>query len=95
MTMYSILFDENPSTDEILALLGLTEADVERFRDCWIRDDDEEPRIVICTRTGGLNRETWPNKMLTSHPCYIHDYDDDCDTTYAYYEFVIPEEVDA
>ena len=94
MTMYNMLFGKNPSTDEILALLGLTEADVERFRDCWVRDDDEGQRIVIFTRTGGGNREWWPNAKLTSHPCYIRDYDDDWDTTYAYYEFVIPEEVD-
>ena len=97
MTMYNMLFGENPSTDEILALLGLTEDDVERFRCCWIKYDaeyDEEPRIVILARTGGDNREQWPNEKLTSHPCYIRDYDDDWDATYACYEFVMPEEVD-
>lgn len=81
---------------ELLALLGLTEADVERYRDCWIRqdeDDEEEDRIVILARTGGGNREYYPNKTLTSHPCYVCDYDDEWDTTYALYEFVIPEEM--
>lgn len=86
------MFGKDDESDRILAELGLTEADVERFRDCWIEIGEEEPRIVICTRTGGLNRETWPNAKLTSHPCYIRDYDDDCDETYAYYVFTMPEE---
>lgn len=91
MTTYHPLFGRDLSTDEILAMLDLTELDVERFRDCWFRDDDDEMIIIIFTRTGGGNREAYPNKKLTSHPCYIRDYDDDWDTTYAYYEFVIPE----
>lgn len=85
------LFKHSLANDSILAMLGLTEADVERFRDCWMVVGEKEQRIVIETRTGGLNRETWPNKKLTSHPCFIIDYDDDCDPTYAYYEFEIPE----
>lgn len=87
MNLRNMLF-AGPSEQEILAMLGLTESDVERYRDCWI--DDHEGVIVIYTRTGGLNRETWPNEKLTSHPCYIQDWDDDTDETYAYYEFEMP-----
>ncbi len=88
MSLYNMIFGKNPSTKEILALLGLTELDVERFRDCWI--DGKESRIVILTRTGGGNREHYQNEKLTSNPYYIRDFDDDFDSTYAYYEFAIP-----
>lgn len=88
MSLYNMLFGKNPETKEILALLGLTELDVERFRECWI--DDRTRRIVIMTRTGGGNREYYRNEKLTSNPYYICDYDDDFDSTYAYYEFAIP-----
>lgn len=88
MSLYNTLFGKNPSNEKILALLGLTEMDVERFRDCWI--DEMTRRIVIMTRTGGWNREYYRNEKLTSNPYYIRDYDDDFDTTYAYYEFAIP-----
>lgn len=89
MSLYNMLFGKTPGTAEILAMIGLTELDVERYRDCWI--DEEEERIVVMTRTGGWNRETWPNAKLTSSPYYIDDHDDVFDETFAYYEFVIPE----
>ena len=89
MSFYSMIFGGNPSTKEILAALSLTELDVERFRDCWINEDDEE--IVIFARTGGWNREDYPNRALTQHPLYLYDEDDDFDNTYAYYHFSLPE----
>ena len=88
MSLYNMIFGKNPSEKEILALLGLTELDVERFRECWI--DERTRRIVIMTRTGGGNREYYRNEKLTSNPYYIDDHDDDFDSTYAYYEFAIP-----
>lgn len=87
MTMYNMLFGKNPDTKTILSALSLTELDVERFRDCWIVGE----KIVIFTRTGGGNREDYPNTALVNHPLYLYDEDDDFDQTYAYYYFAIPE----
>lgn len=88
MSLYNLLFGKNPNTKALLAFLELNELDIERFRDCWINDDNE---LVIYTRTGGGNRECYPNEALTSHPLYIRDEDDDFDSTYAKYYFALPE----
>jgi len=87
MSFYNMIFGKNPDTKDILALLGLSETDIERFRDCYINDDE----ICIYTRTGGGNREYYPNEVLTSHPNYIRDEDDDYDCTYATYYFSLPQ----
>ena len=86
MTMYNMLFGKNPDTKDILAVIGLKEGYIERFRDCWVEDDE----ICVLTRTGGGNREDFPNEILTSNPYYIYDEDDDFDSTYATYHFSIP-----
>lgn len=88
MSLYNMLFGKNPDTAPILAALNLSEGMIERFRDVWI--DEDENRIVIYTRTGGGNREYYQNEVLTSHPLYIRDEDDDFDSTYAKYYFAIP-----
>lgn len=89
MSMYNLLFGRNPNTDVILAILGLKQNDVERFRDCGFLDDG----IYIYTRTGGGNREDYPNEKLTGSPYYISDVDDDFDTTYATFYFKFPDEI--
>ena len=86
MSLYNMIFGKNPDTKDILASIGLTEGDIERFRDCFIEDGE----IVILTRTGGLNREDFKNKALTSNPHYLYDRDYDFDSTYAYYHFSVP-----
>lgn len=86
MNLYSTLTGADP--DEILAPIGLATGDIERYRDFWI--DEELGVIVVCTRTGGFNREAYPNRTLISNRWYIQDYDDLTDPTYAYYEFCIP-----
>jgi len=50
--------------------------------------------ITIYTRTGGANREDYveDNKKLTEMPEYVIDYDDDFDTTFAYWVFKVPPE---
>jgi len=79
---------QNASADEVLAVLGLTKDDVERYRGCGVQDGE----IIIHARTGGGNREYHPNEKLTSHPNYLRDQDDDFDCTYADYFFSIPED---
>lgn len=92
MSLYNMLFGKNPHTDIILALIGLKECDVERFRDCGISLEDK--KIWVYTRTGGGNRGDYPNEKLTSNPLYVTDYDDDYDCTYATYEFKFPKEIE-
>lgn len=89
MSMYNLLFGKNKNSEVILALLGLKENDIERYRDVWM----DEEGITIYTRTGGGNREDYPNEKLTSHPCYLRDEDDDGDCTYANYYFKFPDEL--
>ena len=87
MSLYNMLFGMNPEASDILGLIGINVGDVERFRDCFIADG----QIQVYTRTGGGNRESYPNKVLTSNQYYIYDEDDTYDCTYATYYFKIPE----
>jgi len=89
MSLYNLLFGQNPNADIILAILGFKESDIERFRDCGFSDDG----IFIYTRTGGGNREGYPNEKLVSNPYYTGDEDDGSDCTYATYHFSIPVEI--
>lgn len=52
MSLYNALFGTNSNADILLASLGITRANVPRFRDCYLEDG----KIVIYTRTGGGNR---------------------------------------
>lgn len=90
MSMYNLLFGKNPSTEKILATIGLEEWQVERFRDVDINENMSE--IIITARTGGLNREYFHQKALKNNPHYLYDEDDDFDNTYAYYHFKIPQQ---
>lgn len=90
MSLYNIMFGKNPSTKDILNMINLEEGYIERFRDCWVNEEENE--ICILTRTGGWNREDYPNEILTSNKYYLYDEDDDFDNTYALYHFSIPEE---
>jgi hypothetical protein len=84
-----MMFGKNSNTELILAMIGLKECDIERFRDCGV----DEEKIYIYTRTGGGNRDDYPNEILTSNEYYIEDEDDDFDSTYATYYFYIPPEI--
>lgn len=92
MSLYNMIFGKNQNTDIILSLIGMKECDVERFRNCGI--DSQAKEIYIYTRTGGGNREDYPNEILTSSPYYKYDEDDDYDCTYATYYFNFPEEIE-
>lgn len=78
----------NPNKEDVLKAIGLKEEDIERFRGAGVEDG----QIIIHCRTGGGNRENYPNEILTSNPYYLRDEDDDFDCTYASYYFSIPEE---
>ena len=104
--LYNMIFGMNDKADAILATLGLTRADVGRFRDCFVA----ERQIAVYTRNGGGNREHWDSYKseegenckcpgctiqygLRKHPQYVTDRDDDFDSTYATIYFRFPPEL--
>lgn len=102
MSMYNLLFGQNPASNIIVATLGLTQGDFRRFRDAFI----SEGKIAVYTRLGGGNRECYCEteeehaqsycyqgviERLQSHPQYLNDEDDDFDSTYATFWFSFPE----
>lgn len=103
MSLYNMMFGNNPLAGVTLNALNLTPNDVPRFRDAYFEADED--RLVIYTRTGGGNREYYGapdgydnedyegpfNSDLEAHPNYLFDEDDDFDSTYAYFYFSIPE----
>ena len=90
MSMYNMLFGVNPSSDNLLSLLGKTREDFGRFRDVYVEDG----YIVVHTRNGGGNREDYEYVFdeMSEHPWYSHDADEDYDCTYADIYFRVPEE---
>lgn len=103
MSLYNMLFGNNPLAGTVLSALNLSPNDIPRFRDAYY--DADEDQLVVYTRTGGGNREYYGepggydnegyegpfNSDLEAHPEYIRDEDDDFDSTYAYFYFKIPE----
>lgn len=91
MSLYNAINGKHPRSKEILALIGLDEEQIERYRDCRIYP--EKRTIEILARTGGGNREDYPNRALVTHPGYISDRDANFDGTYAIYTLRIPEDI--
>lgn len=101
MSLYNQLFGMNPLSGLFMAVVGLKPEDVPRFRDAYLSDDGK--RVMIYTRTGGGNRECYcdnphdegcyavANEGMTKNLNFVTDYDDDFDSTYATWEFKIPE----
>jgi hypothetical protein len=75
----------------LLLALGLTLWDIPRFRHIEVDED----HIVVTTRAGGENREAYADDwaLLRRHACYMDDFDDEDDSTYAYVYFRFPAEV--
>lgn len=94
--LYNAMHGVNDHADTLLEWLGINQPDSSftagRFRDCYLNDDGT--RIVLFTRNGGGNREQYQDVMdeLSTHPCWVRDFDDDFDSTYAYIEFTVPTE---
>lgn len=64
-----------------------------RFRDIHLSAVGQL-KIILYTRNGGGNRREyrWVFSILRRHPCYVRDYDDKLDKTYAYIQFNVPEQ---
>lgn len=90
MSLYNMLFGRNSNTDMVLAIIGLKECDIQRLRNCSIEDDGKT--ISVYTRTGGGNREDYPNNIMRKRPEWKSSYDDDFDNTYCDDHFNVPTE---
>lgn len=90
MSLYNMLFGMNSQTPLLLAVIGLKENDVERFRDVSV--EDEGKTIAVYARTGGNNRADYPQVALYQNPLFVTTADDDFDNTYATFRFRVPDE---
>lgn len=73
----------------IMPMLGRKQEEYPRFRDCFVT---EKGTIAIYTRVGGGNRNCgYGEEKLYEDENFIKTYDDDFDSTYATYEFKVPE----
>lgn len=93
MSLYNMLHGYNANAAKLLQALELDPRRIDRFRDASFAKKDEQYVIHIFCRTGGGNREDYPNTILVEHPLYISDEYDDFDNTYASYYFKVPESV--
>jgi hypothetical protein len=90
MSFYNMLFGMNGKADLLLAVIGLKQCDIERFRDCHVSEDGAT--ISVYTRTGGGNREGYPNLLMRKRPEWSGSTDDDYDRTYCTDTFTVPEQ---
>ncbi len=92
MSLYNLLHGMNYLTPVLLAILDIDQKegkwDSGRFRDIYLNENGT--KIIIFTRNGGGNRDSYFPYDIKKHPNYITDYDDDFDCTFAYIEFSIP-----
>lgn len=90
MSLFNMVFGENPSAEKLLEVLQLTKGDFGRFRDVFV----ENGHIVVHTRNGGGNRDDYQDVFddLESHPWHSHDEDCAFDNTYANIYFKVPED---
>ena len=89
MSLYNMVNGFNPACILIMPMLGRTQDEYPRFRDCFIT---EEKNIAIYTRVGGGNRNCgYGEEELYKDENFLTTYDDEYDSTYATYEFKVPE----
>ena len=85
--MYNTLFGVNSMAKLALYMAGFEIKDIERFRDAIIIDEDGTHYVEILTRTGGPNKNAYPNKKLMYSKQLVKCYDDSYDSTYQHYIF--------
>ena len=97
MTMYNMLNGVTRATFFVAPLLfGHPQGNIARFRNCFLLDRDRPEyinHIFIYTRLGGGNRKDYLDDIarMQAHECYVEDYDDDFDNTYATFVFKRPD----
>lgn len=97
MSLYNMVHGFNPAGIFVAPLLGLghPQRAFPRYRDCFVGMNGKpeyDGKIVVYTRTGGGNREEYEadNNALARHPQYVTDFDDDFDSTFAWFIFDVP-----
>ena len=89
MSLYNMINGFNPACVLIMPMLGRKQDEYPRFRDCFVT---EENNIAIYTRVGGGNRNCgYGEEELYKDENFLTTYDDEYDSTYATYEFKVPE----
>lgn len=90
--MYNALCGKNSISEVLLNMLGYSESDFGRFRDCYLSPDGSS--IIVYTRCGGGNRESYQHVFdkMSQSEYYLKDYDDGFDETFASIEFRVPEQ---
>lgn len=89
MSLYNMINGFNPACVLIMPMLGRKQDEYPRFRDCFVT---EEKNVAIYTRVGGGNRNCgYGEEELYEDENFLTTYDDDFDSTYATYEFKVPE----
>ena len=88
--MYNLATGVNPLAPILLRVLNLEAHKVPRWRDTYL--DPKGPYIVVYTRTGGGNRETYQeqNAALRAAEGFVDDWDDSLDSTYAHWAYHVP-----
>ncbi len=85
MSMYNMMNGTTPATFFILPMLGKHPDEYPRFRDCFTADEEQgiENAIIVYTRTGGGNRESYEEEIteMQAMEGYQQDYDDTFDST--------------
>ena len=90
MSLYNMVYGFNPACIVLMPMLGRTQDEYPRFRDCFLSDDNKY--IEILTRVGGGNRnQGYGEDELYKDPNYVKTYDWDMDSTYGFYVFKVPE----
>lgn len=95
MSLYNMMCGNNPLFTLLHAILATAGElpEIPRYRDTYTKVEDGQPFIVIYTRTGGGNRHyhAEQNAALFAHPLCCGDHDDDFDSTFAHFEFAVPD----
>ena len=79
MSLYNMVNGFNPACVLIMPMLGRTQDEYPRFRDCFVT---EEKNIAIYTRVGGGNRNCgYDEEELYEDENFLTPYDDDFDST--------------
>ena len=96
MSLYNMINGMSPATFFILPALGKHPDEYPRFRDFFVGDSeraDTDGKLIIYTRTGGGNRDSYEveNEEMRQMPGFLFDYDDSFDSTFACWVFDVPE----
>lgn len=108
MSLYNMVFGEDPLLPLILQLLGNPK--VGRIRDAWVERIETGLRLAVYTRNGGNNRNHYDDDiepgpecscvgctmtyLVPTHPLYLKDQDDTYDNTYATIYYSMPTDVE-